>query len=94
MYRFTSRDSRICYAQDPHAEGREFQAQPMKAMTYRIDTCRYRVLHSALVEWDNEWLPQCKDNVTEWDIGSWLLAVWSVSCEALYNRHECTLLSR
>ena len=36
-------------------------------MTYTIYTDQYFVL----IRQDKDWLTQCQDNVTKWDIGSW-----------------------
>ena len=38
-------------------------------MTYQIDTCCFLAWRSALIGQD--WLTQCQDNVTEYDIRSW-----------------------
>ena len=41
-------------------------------MTYQIDTCRFLARCSALFEQGTDWLAQCQNNVTQWDIGSGL----------------------
>ena len=43
----------------------------VKSMTYQIDTCRFIALYSALLGDAKDWLVQCQENVTEWDIRSW-----------------------
>ena len=35
---------------------------------FKIDSCHFLAYHSALLGWDKDWLAQCQDNVTEWDI--------------------------
>ena len=40
----------------------------VKSMTYRIDTCRFLAWRFAVIRWGKDWLAQCQDNVTEWDI--------------------------
>ena len=43
----------------------------VKSMTYKIDTCHFLTWWSALLGYDEDWLAQLQDNVTEWDIWSW-----------------------
>ena len=42
----------------------------VKLMTYKIDTCLFLVGCSALLGMGKDWLAQCQESVTEWDIGS------------------------
>ena len=41
----------------------------VKPVTYKIDTCHYLAWRLVLIGYDNDWLVQYKDNVTEWDTG-------------------------
>ena len=34
----------------------------------QIDTCLFLARRSALIGYDKDWLAQCQDNVTKWDI--------------------------
>ena len=43
----------------------------VKPMTYNIDTCHFLAWREALLGYGKDWLGQCQDNVTEWDIGQW-----------------------
>ena len=43
----------------------------VKRMTYKTDTCHFLAWRSALIGLGKDWLAQCQDNVTKWDIGSW-----------------------
>ena len=43
----------------------------VKPITYQIYTCPFLARHSTLLEYGKDWLAQCQDNVTEWDIGAW-----------------------
>ena len=43
----------------------------VKPMTYTIYICCLLAWCSALLVYGKDWLAQCKDNVTQWDIGSW-----------------------
>ena len=47
----------------------------VKPITHKSDTCHFLAQRSALLAQGNEWLAQCQDNVTGWDIGSW--CCWS-----------------
>ena len=40
-------------------------------MTYKIDACHFLASCLALLGQDKDWLGQCQDNVSEWDIKSW-----------------------
>ena len=40
-------------------------------MTYKIEACHFLARCSALMGQDNDWLAQCQDNPTQWDIRSW-----------------------
>ena len=51
-------------------ESRRLVPGQVKPMTYTIDICRFLTWHSELLALDKDWLTQCPDNVTEWDIGS------------------------
>ena len=53
-------------------------------MTYKIDTCRFLARCSALLGRGINWLAQCQDNVTEWDIMSWCL--WVVLAVAQHQK--------
>ena len=37
----------------------------------KIDTRRFLARRSALLGYEKDWLVQCQNNVTEWDIRSW-----------------------
>ena len=39
----------------------------VKPMIYQIETCRFLARCLASLGYDNDWLAQYKDNVTEWD---------------------------
>ena len=43
----------------------------VKPLTYKIDTCRFLARNSALIGYGNDWLAQCQDTLTKWDIMSW-----------------------
>ena len=42
----------------------------VKPLTYKIDTCQTLAKHLTLLGSGTDWLVQCQDNVTEWDIRS------------------------
>ena len=42
----------------------------VKEMTHKIDTHHFLVWRSESIGHGKDWLSQCQDNVTEWDIGS------------------------
>ena len=42
----------------------------VKPMTYKIGICRFLTSRSAILAEGKNWLSQCPDNVTEWDIRS------------------------
>ena len=58
-------------SQLPRREMRSSIPSMVKQMTYKIDTCHILALHSILICYGKDWLVQCQDNVTGWDIGSW-----------------------
>ena len=43
----------------------------VKPVTYKIDICRFLTWCLALLRYGKDWLAQCQDNMTEWDITSW-----------------------
>ena len=40
----------------------------VKLITFKIDTCCFLARHSALIGYGKDFLAQCQNNVTEWDI--------------------------
>ena len=44
-----------------------------------------------IISMGKDWLAQCQDNVTEWDIRSWVLVTWYPIEKALYGHHGCAL---
>ena len=63
---------------------RTHRFEPMSSQIngIQIYTSRFLSRCSRLLEYNKDWLAQCKDNVTEWDI-SMVLAAWSPSGSAL-----------
>ena len=45
-------------------------------MTHQIDTCRFLARCLALLGQGNDWLAQCHDSVTEWDVQVMVLMAW------------------
>ena len=43
----------------------------VRPLTYKIDTSQFLARCSALLEQGKDWVAQCQDNVTEWNIRSW-----------------------
>ena len=43
----------------------------VKPVTYKVDTCHFLAWCLALIGYGKDWLAQCQDNGTEWDIRSW-----------------------
>ena len=43
----------------------------VKTNDFKIDTGRFLARCSTLLEYGKDWLAQCQDNVTDWDIRSW-----------------------
>ena len=43
----------------------------VKPMTYKIASCRFLARQSILVGHGKDWLAQCQDTVTGWDIRLW-----------------------
>ena len=64
----TGRGGRIDRAKVSHAGDWEFGSQPM---TYKIELFSFLSWQSALFGYGKDWLAQCQDNTTEWDIRSW-----------------------
>ena len=73
----TRRDSRMNRASVSHF-GRSGDLYLMgtnpgrvKTKDFNIDTCRFLARRSALLGEGKDWLAQCQDNITEWDIRLW-----------------------
>ena len=49
---------------------RRWNRSRVKSMTYTMDTCRHLAWRSVLIRYGKDWLAQCRDNVSEWDIES------------------------
>ena len=45
----------------------------VNSLTYKPDTCCFVAWQSILISEGKDWLAECQDNVTEWDIG---LSCW------------------
>ena len=55
-----------------HAGKREFDSRSAQTNDFKqMYSCRFLAWCRALIRQDKNWLVQCRDNVTEWDIGSW-----------------------
>ena len=73
IYRLTGCSSRIARAPVSLAGNRGLETHcRVKPKTYKIDTCRILTWCSAVIGYGKDWLVQYQDNVTEWDIRSWL----------------------
>ena len=57
-----------------------------------FDTRRFLARRLALLGLDKDWLAQCRDNATEWDIRVWCwFGACSPSGASLLSHHECAL---
>ena len=65
------RGSRSVERTPPLREIRNLIPGRVKRMMYKIDTRHFLVWSLALIGQGKDWLAQCDDNVTVWDIGSW-----------------------
>ena len=48
-----------------------FETWSIQTHDLNIDMCRFLARHSALLGYGKDWLAQCHENVTEWDIRTW-----------------------
>ena len=48
-----------------------FETWSSQTKDFQIDTCHFLAWRSALLGWGKDWLAECQDTVTEWDIRSW-----------------------
>ena len=67
----TGRGDVISSAWVSRAGDRVFKPMAYKPMTYKIDSFHFPVWCSALLEYGKDWLAQCQNNVTGWNIRTW-----------------------
>ena len=58
---------------------------------FKIDMCHFLAWREPLLGEGKNWLDQCQDNVTEWDMKSWLWWFGLPVLVTLERHHECAL---